>query len=57
MERKQCIMQNDLWTTNDITDEQYRNSLEYGMAVNTDRALPNAADGFKPVAKRSVYDM
>lgn len=50
-------MQNDLWTTNDITDEQYRNSLEYGMAVNTDRALPNAADGFKPVAKRSVYDM
>lgn len=50
-------MQSNLWTTNDIVDEQSRNSLEYGMAVNTDRALPNAADGFKPVAKRSVYDM
>ena len=50
-------MQSNMWTTNDIVDEQSRNSLEYGMAVNTDRALPNAADGFKPVAKRSVYDM
>ena len=50
-------MQSNLWATNDIVDEQSRNSLEYGMAVNTDRALPNAADGFKPVAKRSVYDM
>ena len=49
-------MQSNMWNTNDITDEQYRNSLEYGMAVNTDRALPNAADGLKPVAKRSVYD-
>lgn len=50
-------MPNKLWTTNDIVDEQYRNSLEYGMAVNTDRALPNAVDGLKPVAKRSLYDM
>ncbi len=50
-------MPSKLWTTNDIVDEQYRNSLEYGMAVNTDRALPNAVDGLKPVAKRSLYDM
>ena len=51
-------MPNDnLWATNDIVDEQYRNSLEYGMAVNTDRALPNAFDGLKPVAKRILYDM
>lgn len=50
-------MPNELWATNDIVDEQYRNSLEYGMAVNTDRALPNAYDGLKPVAKRILYDM
>ena len=50
-------MPNNIWSTNDIVDEQYRNSLEYGMAVNTDRALPNATDGLKPVAKRSLYDM
>lgn len=50
-------MPNELWATNDITDEQYRNSLEYGIAVNTDRALPNAYDGLKPVAKRILYDM
>lgn len=50
-------MPNELWATNDIADEQYRNSLEYGMAVNTDRALPNAFDGLKPVAKRILYDM
>lgn len=50
-------MPNELWNTNDITDEQYRNSLEYGIAVNTDRALPNAYDGLKPVAKRILYDM
>lgn len=50
-------MPNNIWSTNDIVDEQYRNSLEYGMAVNTDRALPNAVDGLKPVAKRSLYDM
>lgn len=50
-------MPNNLWSTNDIVDEQYRNSLEYGIAVNTDRALPNAVDGLKPVVKRSLYDM
>lgn len=50
-------MPSELWATNDIVDEQYRNSLEYGMAVNTDRALPNAYDGLKPVAKRILYDM
>lgn len=49
-------MQSKLWQTNDITDEMNRNGLEYGMAVNTDRALPDAKDGLKPVHKRSIYD-
>lgn len=49
-------MQSKLWQTNDITDEMNRNGLEYGMAVNTDRSLPDAKDGLKPVHKRSIYD-
>ena len=40
---------------NDILNELGQNFIEYAVAVNTDRAIPNAADGLKPVAKRIIY--
>lgn len=41
--------------TNDVINELGTNFIEYAVAVNTDRAIPNAADGLKPVAKRILY--
>lgn len=40
---------------NDISNELSINFIEYAVAVNTDRAIPNAKDGLKPVAKRILY--
>lgn len=40
---------------NDISNELSVNFIEYAVAVNTDRAIPNAKDGLKPVAKRILY--
>ena len=40
---------------NDLTKELGTNFIEYAVAVNTDRAIPNAKDGLKPVAKRILY--
>ena len=40
---------------NDITNELHRNFIEYAVAVNTDRSIPNAKDGLKPVAKRILW--
>ena len=40
---------------NDITQELGTNFIEYAVAVNTDRAIPNAMDGLKPVAKRILW--
>lgn len=40
---------------NDITKELGINFIEYAVAVNTDRAIPNAKDGLKPVAKRILW--
>lgn len=40
---------------NDITKELSTNFIEYAVAVNTDRSIPNATDGLKPVAKRIIY--
>ena len=31
--------------------------LDYGMSIITDRALPSAEDGLKPVNRRILYDM
>lgn len=45
-----------MWDNNTIEDEIQRNSLEYGIAVNTDRSLPDAKSGLKPVAKRIIWD-
>lgn len=35
----------------------WNNSLEYGTAVCTDRALPDALSGLKPVHRRILYSM
>ena len=40
---------------NDLTNELSVNFIEYAAAVNTDRAIPNARDGLKPVAKRILW--
>ena len=40
---------------NDLTQELGTNFIEYAVAVNTDRAIPNALDGLKPVAKRILW--
>ena len=40
-----------------ITDEVEQSMLDYGMSIITDRALPSAEDGLKPVNRRLLYDM
>lgn len=40
---------------NDLLQELGTNFIEYAAAVNSDRAIPNATDGLKPVAKRILY--
>lgn len=40
---------------NDILKELGTNFIEYAVAVNTDRAIPDATSGLKPVAKRILY--
>ena len=40
---------------NDIINELSTNFIEYAVAVNTDRAIPDAKSGLKPVAKRILW--
>lgn len=40
---------------NDLTKELGQNFIEYAVAVNTDRSIPDATSGLKPVAKRILY--
>lgn len=40
---------------NDILKELGTNFIEYAVAVNTDRAIPDATSGLKPVAKRILW--
>ena len=40
---------------NDILKELGQNFIEYAVAVNTDRAIPDARSGLKPVARRILY--
>ena len=47
-------MQNDVQFS-DLTQELGVNFIEYAVAVNTDRAIPDAKSGLKPVAKRILY--
>ena len=41
--------------TNDLVNELGTNFIEYAVAVNTDRAIPNVYDGLKPVHKRLIW--
>lgn len=43
-------------TFHDLTEELGTNFIEYAVAVNTDRAIPDAKSGLKPVARRILYD-
>ena len=38
-----------------LIKELSTNFIEYAASVNSDRAIPNATDGLKPVAKRILY--
>jgi len=40
---------------NDVRQELSTNFIEYAYAVNTDRAIPDATSGLKPVAKRILW--
>ena len=40
---------------NDLIKELSTNFIEYAVAVNTDRAIPDAKSGLKPVAKRILW--
>lgn len=40
-----------------IKEEVEQSLLDYGMSIITDRALPSAEDGLKPVNRRILYDM
>ena len=40
---------------NDIIKELGTNFIEYAVAVNTDRSIPDAKSGLKPVARRILY--
>ena len=40
---------------NDLVHELGTNFIEYAAAVNTDRAIPDATSGLKPVARRILY--
>ena len=39
----------------DLVNELGLNFIEYAVAVNSDRAIPDAKSGLKPVAKRILY--
>ena len=47
-------MNNEIFT--DLTEELGTNFIEYAVAVNTDRSIPDAKTGLKPVARRIIYD-
>ena len=41
--------------TSDLAKEMGQNFIEYAVACNSDRAIPDAKSGLKPVAKRIIY--
>ena len=40
-----------------IIHEVEQSFLDYSVSVITDRAIPSAEDGLKPVARRILWDM
>ena len=49
-------MENNILLT-PIIEEVEQSFLDYSLSVITDRALPSAEDGLKPVARRILWDM
>lgn len=49
-------MENNIIQT-PIIHEVEQSFLDYSVSVITDRAIPSAEDGLKPVARRILYDM
>lgn len=47
-------MDNEKYT--DLLTELGTNFIEYAVAVNTDRSIPDSRTGLKPVARRIIYD-
>lgn len=45
----------EILNTNDIKNELGTNFIEYAVACNTDRSIPDAKSGLKPVAKRILW--
>lgn len=43
------------YKSNDVQYELGRNFIEYAVAVNSDRSIPDAKSGLKPVAKRILW--
>ena len=41
--------------SNDVIQELGQNFIDYAYAVNSDRAIPDAKSGLKPVARRILY--
>lgn len=41
----------------EVNDELKKSFMEYAMAVNKSRAIPDARDGLKPVHRRILYSM
>lgn len=41
----------------DIVEEMKKSYINYAMSVITERALPDARDGLKPVHRRILYSM
>jgi len=41
----------------EINNEMKKSFIEYAMAVNMSRAIPDVRDGFKPVHRRILYSM
>ena len=50
MHRRRLILSNHL-----LNEELSTNFIEYAMAVNSDRAIPDATTGLKPVARRILW--
>lgn len=46
---------NTNYPQSDLVQELGTNFIEYAAAVNTDRAIPDATSGLKPVARRIIY--
>ena len=42
-------------STNELIQELSQNFIEYAVAVNSDRSIPDSKSGLKPVARRILY--